>query len=238
MKRLHGNGKIVKYNGKEIPMAKVPKEALIEQKTKRGVIVYCGIMIPEVGKPETIERTIGRMLPFPFENRTREEAFDLCQSWLEMKLTTSIEDGHYQIQGDDNTYYIDKNRTSEIFFLTDDDEKEPLIKRVSEKIKNREEDEETNDLWSKMKTFINDFEIGDVITRAYMIDEIGDRKNLTQTMDNYRNYLTKTGYLGKIGRGKYIKAKSIPVDMTTADLTKEYKTKTSLDRMKQDKYPA
>jgi hypothetical protein len=64
-------------------------------------------------------------------------------------------------------------------------------------------------------TYIRSANIGDIIFRRNLIDFGG------QTVDNYRNYLTKAGYLRTKHTGAYEYIKKIPANMTYDKLIKE-----------------
>ena len=68
--------------------------------------------------------------------------------------------------------------------------------------------------WQQLKNYLNEFSIGDRITRRNIFASISSRKPMT--IDTYRTKLTKKEYLLKTEiRGTYILAKKIPVDLPT-----------------------
>jgi hypothetical protein len=67
-------------------------------------------------------------------------------------------------------------------------------------------------------TYIRTFSIGDLIYRRDLIN-FGRRGS--QTIDNYRNYLTRAGYLKTKISGVYEYMKEIPLYMTYAQLVNE-----------------
>ena len=93
-----------------------------------------------------------------------------------------------------------------------------------------------------MKTILNDlilllnvYNVGDLIYRKEIII------NGRQTVDNYRNYLTKAGYLKWEGPGKYRIVKKIPLDLGYNQLVSEAYpdsewTKKYKDRYRSSKY--
>lgn len=71
--------------------------------------------------------------------------------------------------------------------------------------------------FEKFRIFLNSFEIDDSITRKeIMSKEFG----LNVSIDNYRNWFTKAGYLKWISPGKYQLVK-YPKYLTSRDLRKE-----------------
>lgn len=70
---------------------------------------------------------------------------------------------------------------------------------------------------NEMLDYIRSAKIGDLIFRRNLIDDFGYR----QTVDNYRNYLTKAGYLKTKKAGVYEYMKEIPEDMNYKRLIQE-----------------
>jgi len=86
-------------------------------------------------------------------------------------------------------------------------------------------------LWKTIKIFINDIYEGraldnHIFTRQYMITYLEHRgfRIITGTygsMDQYRNILSKAGYIKTIGRGIYEIFKLIPDDLSILDARNE-----------------
>ena len=84
-----------------------------------------------------------------------------------------------------------------------------------------------NNVWGLMKWYISQIPIEAKIHRWSMIsfleNHMGSKRWSGITMDCYRNILEKVGYLKKGPKpGVYIKVKSIPYDLTSVQLRKEY----------------
>lgn len=74
--------------------------------------------------------------------------------------------------------------------------------------------------------FLNLFQVGTIITRKQIMENIPELSNETQggwitTIDNYRNWFCKAGYLKWIKNGQYELIRSIPSDLTSVHLRKE-----------------
>lgn len=77
-------------------------------------------------------------------------------------------------------------------------------------------------LWEQVKEFFNR-DIGDLFTRQELLmylRENGHRRNIS-SVDTYRNYLHKAGYLETLRRGVYKLVKEIPVDLSVQDVRSE-----------------
>jgi len=70
--------------------------------------------------------------------------------------------------------------------------------------------------WNKLCTYINRRRNGTVITRKSIMKNIWPGSD--QTIDTYRNYLTKAGFLRIISPGKYEKLKTIPRGISRRDV--------------------
>ena len=68
--------------------------------------------------------------------------------------------------------------------------------------------EKWSNRWSALCQFINRRPNGAIITRKQIMAYM--RPGRDQSIDTYRNYLTKAGFLCIIGIGKYEKIKTIP----------------------------
>jgi hypothetical protein len=83
-------------------------------------------------------------------------------------------------------------------------------------------------LWKSMKEFINGFNIGDTITRSELLDylsstgfydsAVSKARWGTSTIDTYRNYLEKAGYLRKLRYGIYKVVEEIPNALTIPEI--------------------
>lgn len=72
--------------------------------------------------------------------------------------------------------------------------------------------------WDKIKEFINEMTVGQTFVRIYLLKSLDAYGNFTQgCFDNYRNILTKSGYLKIISRGNYKVMKKIPIDLKLQD---------------------
>lgn len=80
------------------------------------------------------------------------------------------------------------------------------------------------DLFKDLCIFLNLFYIGDVITRKSIFQNLPDLSNnvkSSNTIDNYRNWFHKAGYLETIKPGHYKKLKDIPNNLTSVNLRRE-----------------
>src|SRR5271170_245643 len=70
--------------------------------------------------------------------------------------------------------------------------------------------------WGKVKSFFNEFKVGDAIPRGFYFHYLND-PGFRYSLDCYRCYLARAGYLLQ-GDGKsigiYVLAKRIPKDLT------------------------
>lgn len=92
--------------------------------------------------------------------------------------------------------------------------------------------------WHNVKKYINRMKAGEVIKRKNLLKQWSPMY-FTQygnpyadeyhTVDVYRRYLTKAGYLKHIGRGLYEKVKSVPIGHSRRDVQREgYNTESYL----------
>ena len=83
--------------------------------------------------------------------------------------------------------------------------------------------------WTKLKTYINRFKDGNIISRGKILDHMMCDNRYARTLplgwfikegsiDLYRRYLTKAGYLEWASRGKYRKVKPIPKGISRRDV--------------------
>jgi hypothetical protein len=76
--------------------------------------------------------------------------------------------------------------------------------------------------WETLCKYINRRRNGAVITRTKLMEHLyvtmGRRHGSHQSIDTYRNYLTKAGFLRIIGPGKYEKVKTIPYKISRRDV--------------------
>lgn len=68
-------------------------------------------------------------------------------------------------------------------------------------------------LWYRMIYFFNLY-IGEIVNRKTLLEEMVDHSS---TIDTYRNYLNKAGYLKTESRGMYKVIKEIPIDLSVGD---------------------
>lgn len=73
--------------------------------------------------------------------------------------------------------------------------------------------------WEKMKKFINEKEIGKIITRRELL-RLTKLYYKANTIDTYRNHLSKANFLETISPGKYRKINDIPERLSVSLLTK------------------
>jgi len=79
-------------------------------------------------------------------------------------------------------------------------------------------------LFQDLCIFLSLFHIGDLITRKQIfhnLPELSEYVGSSNTIDNYRNWFRKAGYLETIKPGHYKLVKKIPSDLTTIQLRKE-----------------
>lgn len=69
--------------------------------------------------------------------------------------------------------------------------------------------------WWVLRDYINEHEVGDVITRKGIHK---DTERTTAGIDSYINDLKNAGILRKAGHGKYEIVNKVPEDLTTDDL--------------------
>lgn len=74
-------------------------------------------------------------------------------------------------------------------------------------------------IWEKMKSFVNEAKIGEIITRQDLLRACDNPGS--STVDNYRNYLTNAGYLNTRKRGRYEKLKHIEESLSVDQLYKK-----------------
>ena len=80
------------------------------------------------------------------------------------------------------------------------------------------------DLFEDLCVFLSIFNLGDIITRKQIFDnlpELSDHVRSSNTIDNYRNWFRKAGYLETIKPGNYKLLKTIPSGLTSIQLRKE-----------------
>lgn len=76
--------------------------------------------------------------------------------------------------------------------------------------------------FEQLRAFLNLFSIGEIITRKEILEVILTSKPGGEiTIDNYRNWFTKAGYLKWISRGKYQLICYPPTGLTSRDLRKK-----------------
>jgi len=85
-------------------------------------------------------------------------------------------------------------------------------------------------LWQAMKNYFN-YNLYSTVSRAELLTHlgfIGDYDDIVNkamfnysTIDTYRNYLTKAGYLKIRRRGRYEVVEEIPVDLSIKDVKEE-----------------
>jgi len=79
-------------------------------------------------------------------------------------------------------------------------------------------------VWEGVKLYFNRYSVGEHVRRRDLIEALRDHGiigNKTSTVDTYRNYLDKAGYLNTVGRGIYLVEKRIPHDLSVADVKSE-----------------
>lgn len=76
-------------------------------------------------------------------------------------------------------------------------------------------------LWLAVKTFFNYNINKPSISRSDLLDELSVARFGSSTIDTYRNYLHKAGYLQTIGRGLYRVIKEIPIDISIIEIKEE-----------------
>lgn len=75
-------------------------------------------------------------------------------------------------------------------------------------------------LWDAVKLFFSQED--DVYSRQSMLMYLKNKGfKTTSSMDTYKNYLHKAGYLRPIGRGLYKREKDIPCDLSISDVKSE-----------------
>jgi hypothetical protein len=73
--------------------------------------------------------------------------------------------------------------------------------------------------WAEICKYINRRRNGTVITRQKLMHWLYYKDLLSwKSVDTYRNYLTKAGFLRIIGPGRYLKVKTIPYKMSRRDV--------------------
>jgi hypothetical protein len=72
-------------------------------------------------------------------------------------------------------------------------------------------------LWDAIKNFFND-NLDRPVSRQRLLDHLADNKS---TIDTYRNYLEKAGYMERITRGLYKMIRPIPYDLTVPEVKEE-----------------
>ncbi len=72
--------------------------------------------------------------------------------------------------------------------------------------------------WDEMKNYINSHNIGDIITRQRLLENVKISKD--STIDTYRNYLKNLDILVTIKRGTYKLKRKIPEELNTGILGK------------------
>jgi hypothetical protein len=78
-------------------------------------------------------------------------------------------------------------------------------------------------IWDLMKEYINEFPLGDIISRSTLISSIYQIKKsyiYLPTVDNYIYHLKAVNVLEALGSGKYKKLRGIPITLTTSQLKK------------------
>lgn len=72
-------------------------------------------------------------------------------------------------------------------------------------------------LWDTMIYFFNNH-LSETVTRQQLLTHLyGNGFNRGTTIDTYRRYLEKAGYMRKISRGKYLIVESIPIYLSIND---------------------
>lgn len=82
--------------------------------------------------------------------------------------------------------------------------------------------------WYNVKRYINRFKNGQIIKRQRLLKQ-RESQYFTETywnheygtVDVYRRYLTKAGYLKRVRQGEYIKVKSIPIRISRRDVQRQ-----------------
>jgi len=75
-------------------------------------------------------------------------------------------------------------------------------------------------LWDHLKIYFNERQ-NTICTRHDILDHFYNFSFSTSTIDIYRNYLEKAGYMEKVGRGKYKVIKHIDEHLTIRDCKRE-----------------
>lgn len=92
-------------------------------------------------------------------------------------------------------------------------------------------------LWDEIKIILNEY-ISEYITRSHLFDRlelVGFRRS--STIDTYRNYLTKAGFLQTSGRGRYLILNEIPVNLSVDDVKRMAYFKTPTRKLKWSEKP-
>lgn len=81
--------------------------------------------------------------------------------------------------------------------------------------------------WYNVKRYINRFKNGQLIKRQRLLKQrepmyfTEDWSHEYGTVDVYRRYLTKAGYLKRVRQGIYIKVKHIPIRISRRDVQRQ-----------------
>jgi hypothetical protein len=74
-------------------------------------------------------------------------------------------------------------------------------------------------LWQNFLEYINSIEIDKIFTRFDLLENTYEKNVVpalranVQTVDTYRRYIEKLGYIDHVGIGKYIKKHNIPINV-------------------------
>lgn len=81
--------------------------------------------------------------------------------------------------------------------------------------------------WYNVKRYINRFKVGEIIKRKNLLKQRESQYFMESwsheygTVDVYRRYLTKAGYLKRVRQGVYEKVKSIPIGISRRDVQRQ-----------------